>query len=60
MEDALKRKISVNQKVQVERLFAEMGERYHERKLVDYALTNLISRQEFQYLEERKIIIRKK
>ena len=60
VEDALKRKISVNQKVQVERLFAEMGERYHERKLVDYALTNLISRQEFQYLEERKIIIRKK
>ena len=56
VEDALKRKISVNQKVQVERLFAEMGERYHERKLVDYALTNLINRQEFSYLEERKIV----
>ena len=60
IEEAIKRRVSIGQRIQYSKLLDEMGLRYTMRNLIAIAITNLVSRGDFKSQSEKQILIRKK
>ena len=60
IEEAIKRRISVGQKIQYARLKEELSTKFNVSKFIDIAIINLYKNGEISYSEEKKIITRKK
>ena len=60
IEEAIKRRVSIGQRIQYSKLLDEMGLRYTMRNLIAIAITNLVTRGDFKSQSEKQILIRKK
>lgn len=56
MEESIKKRVSINQKVDFTKLKEEMEARFHNEKCFDYAITNLIKNKVFQHVEGKRVI----
>ena len=60
IEEAIKRRVAIGQRIQYSKLIDEMGLRYTMRNLIAIAISNLVLRGEFRSQNEKQILIRKK
>lgn len=60
IEEAVRRRIAIGSKVGYEKLMEEMIVRFSSQKAIEYAIINMIKRDELEHLEARKILKRKK
>lgn len=58
MEESIKKRVSINQKVDFAKLKEEMDARFHNETCFDYAITNLIKNKVFQHIEGKRVIQR--
>ena len=60
IEEALKRRFPIGQKVAYSKVMEMMNSFNSNSKAIDFAILNLVKSDEFEYSEQRKMIIRKK
>lgn len=60
IEEAIKRRVSQGQRIQYSKLVEELSSKFTTVKFIEYAVMNLVRTNIFSYLEEKKILIRKK
>ena len=60
IEEAIKRRVSQGQRIQYSKLFGELSAKFNTTKMIDWAVLNLVKTHVFEFLEEKKILIRKK
>lgn len=60
IEEAIKRRISVGQRIQYSKLIEELESKFTVVKFIEFAVLNLVKTGILQYSEEKKIITRKK
>ena len=60
IEEAIKRRLSIGQRIQYSKLVEELVTRFTTKKLVDCAIINLTKSYVLKFFDEKKILIRKK
>ena len=60
IEDAIKRRLAIGQRIQYSKLVEEMVTRFTTKKLVDCAIINLTKTFVLKFFDEKKILVRKK
>jgi len=60
IEEAIRRRLSIGSKTPYTKLVEELMVRFNSQKAVEYAIINMIKRDELTHLETRKIVQRKK
>ena len=60
IEDAIKRRLAIGQRIQYSKLVEELVTRFTTKRLVDVAIINLQKNYVLKFLDEKKLIIRKK
>ena len=60
IEDAIKRRLAIGQRIQYSKLVEELVTRFTTRRLVDCAIINLTKSYVLKFFDEKKILIRKK
>ena len=60
IEEAIRRKLAIGSKVGYQKLVEELVLRHSSQKAIEYAIINMIKRDELQHIESRKILQRKK
>ena len=60
IEDAIKRRLSIGQRIQYSKLVEELVTRFTTKRLVDCAIINLTKSYVLKFFDEKKILIRKK
>ena len=60
IEEAIKRRLSIGQRIQYSKLVEELVTRFTTKKFVDCAIINLTKSYVLKFFDEKKILIRKK
>lgn len=60
IEESIKRKLSIGQRILYSKLVDDLALRFNQRKLVGFAVNNMVKTGELKYTEEKKIVVRKK
>lgn len=60
IEDSIKRRVAIGSKINYDKLVEELTVRFLNLKAVELSLMNLIRNEEFQQIEGKKLLIRKK
>jgi len=60
IEESIRKRVAIGNRVGHARLCEEMTERYQDSKAVELAILNMIKSDELQQQEGRKVIVRKK
>ena len=60
IEDAIKRRLAIGQRIQYSKLMEEMVTRFTTKRLVDCAVINLTKTYVLKFYDEKKILVRKK
>ena len=60
IEEAIRRRLAIGAKVSYAKMIEELTVRYTSHKAIEYAIINMIKRDEMVFLESRKILQRKK
>lgn len=60
IEEAIKRRISIGNRLQMDKLLEELELRYNNLNAIHSAITNLIRREELDSIQEGKVLLRKK
>jgi len=59
VEDSIKRRVAIGNKINHVKLVQEMSEKYMDSKAVELAIINMIRRDEFQHIEGKRALLRK-
>ena len=60
VEESIRRRVAIGNKINHVKLVQEMAERYQDSKAVELAIINMIKADEFQHIEGRRVLLRKK
>ena len=60
IEDAIRRRVAIGNKINHSKLIEEMVTRYMNQRAVEWAVINMIKADEFQHIEGRRVLLRKK
>jgi len=60
IEEAIRRRVAIGNKINHSKLTEEMSARYMNQRAVEWAIVNMIKTEEFQHIEGRRVLMRKK
>lgn len=60
IEDSIKRRVAIGSKINYDKLVEELSVRFNNLKAVEMSIVNLIKNDEFQQIEGKKVLVRKK
>jgi len=60
VEEAIRRRVAIGNKINHSKLIEEMTARYMNQRAVEWAIINMIKTDEFQHIEGRRVLMRKK
>jgi len=60
IEDSIKRRVAIGSKINYDKLVEELSVRFNNIKAVELSIVNLIKNDEFQQIEGKKVLLRKK
>lgn len=60
IEDSIKRRVAIGSKINYDKLVEELSVRFNNIKAVEMSIVNLIKNDEFQQIEGKKVLLRKK
>jgi len=60
VEDAIRRRVAIGNKINHTKLIEEMVARYMNQRAVEWAVINMIKSDEFQHIEGKRVLLRKK
>jgi len=60
IEDSIKRRVAIGSKINYDKLVEELCMRFNNIKAVELSVVNLIKNDEFQQIEGKKVLLRKK
>ena len=60
VEEAIKRRLAIGQRIQYSRLMEEMVTRFNTKRIVECAIINLTKTFVLKFFDEKKILVRKK
>lgn len=60
IEDSIRRRVAIGSKINYDKLVEELSNRFNNIKAVELSVVNLIKNDEFQQIEGKKVLLRKK
>jgi len=60
IEEAIRRRVAIGNKINHAKLLEEMVARYMNQRAVEWAIVNMVKSDEFQHIEGKKVLLRKK